>query len=106
MLRDFLACWWDWRPSSRGVIALTVATLVVMWVSGRPAWAVGMTIVLITAAATALFAFLELYGAAGADLGEAGDEPAETEEPATGGAFAVAPTPDPARHVNLREEQP
>ncbi|GAA3416298.1 hypothetical protein GCM10018952_44100 [Streptosporangium vulgare] len=105
MLRDFLTRWWDWRPTWKAVLFYTAVTLAITAVSGRPAWSVGAIVIVVAAAMSAALAYVELYNSMTApeDVDEDTEESAEAP---AGGAFAVAPTPDPARHIDLRKEQP
>lgn len=99
---EFAARWWEFRPTGRGVIAMTGATLLLMFAKDWPAWVCALVIVGIAAVLSAMFACLELWNDGEPDAQD-DDQDAETEEvtPA-GAAFAVDTIPEEGRHVSLK----
>lgn len=101
---EFAARWWEFRPTGRGVIAMTGATLLLMFTKDWPAWVCALVIVGIAAALSAMFAALELWNEDGPDSPDDDQdvEPESEEVAPAGAAFAVDATPEEGRHVSLK----
>lgn len=103
---EFAARWWEFRPTGRGVLVMTGATLLLMFAKDWPAWVCALVIVGIAAALSAMFAALELWNDIEPDAQDDDQNTeSETEEAApVGAAFAVDTTPEEGRHVSLKPQ--
>lgn len=101
---EFAARWWEFRPTGRGVIAMTASTLLLMFAKDWPAWVSVLVIVGIAAALSSMFAALELWNDAEPDApgNDQDAEPEPEEVTPAGAAFAVDTTPEEGRHVSLK----